>query len=64
MQKFEPGNHSESIILSTYLKEGFAVIFPFDLDAGYDLYAELKNWIRPARIELATFRFGAEHSIH
>lgn len=40
MQKFELGNHSESIILSAYLKEGFTVSIPFGSGARYDLLVD------------------------
>lgn len=40
MQKFELGNHSESIILGAYLKEGFIVSIPFGSGASYDLLVD------------------------
>ncbi len=40
MHKFELGNHSESIVLSAYLKEGFTVSVPFGSGASYDLLVD------------------------
>ena len=40
MQKFELGNHSESVVLSAYLKEGFTVSIPFGSGASYDLLVD------------------------
>ncbi len=40
MQKFELGNHSESIVLGAYLKTGFTVSIPFGSGASYDLLVD------------------------
>jgi hypothetical protein len=51
MQKFELGNHSESIILGAYLKEGFTVSIPFGSGASYDLLVDAGSNIYKVQVK-------------
>lgn len=52
MKKLELGNHSESVILSAYLKAGFIVSVPFGSGASYDLLVDTSSNI--FRIQVKT----------
>ena len=58
MQKFELGNHSESIILSAYLKEGFIVSIPFGSGASYDLLVDTGSNIYKIQVKTAWINKG------
>lgn len=58
MQKFELGNHSESIVLSAYLKEGFTVSIPFGSGASYDLLVDTKSNIYKIQVKTAWISKG------
>ena len=45
MKSFQLGNHSESIVLSAYLKAGFIVSVPFGSGASYDLLVDTNSHI-------------------
>lgn len=53
MQKFELGNHSESVVLSAYLKEGFIVSIPFGSGASYDLLVDTGSNICKIQVKTA-----------
>lgn len=40
MHKYQLGNKSESMVLSTYLDAGFTVSIPFGTGASYDLVVD------------------------
>jgi hypothetical protein len=58
MKKFELGNHSESIILSAYLKEGFTVSIPFGSGASYDLLVDTGSNIYKIQVKTAWISKG------
>ena len=53
MQKFELGNHSESIVLGAYLKEGFTVSIPIGSGASYDLLVDTGSNIYKIQVKTA-----------
>ena len=58
MQKFEPGNHRESIVLSAYLKESFTVSIPFGSGASYDLLVDTGSKIYKIQVKTAWISKG------
>jgi hypothetical protein len=58
MRKFELGNHSESIILGAYLKEGFTVSIPFGSGASYDLLVDTNSNIYKIQVKTAWISKG------
>ena len=58
MKKFELGNHSESIVLAAYLKEGFTVSIHFGSDASYDLLADTGSNIYKIQVKTAWISKG------
>ena len=58
MLKFEPGNHSESIVLAAYLKEGFTVSIPFGSGASYDLLVDTGSNIYKIQVKTAWISHG------
>jgi hypothetical protein len=40
MNKYEPENKSEAIVLSSYLRAGFTVSIPFGTGASYDFIVD------------------------
>ena len=58
MQKFELGNHSESIVLSAYLQEGFTVSIPFGSGASYDLLVDTGSNIYKIQVKTAWISKG------
>ena len=58
MQKFELGNHSESIVLGAYLKAGFTVSIPFGSGACYDLLVDNGHKIYKIQVKTAWINKG------
>jgi hypothetical protein len=58
MKKFELGNHSESIVLGAYLKEGFTVSIPFGSGASYDLLIDTGSNIYKIQVKTAWISKG------
>ena len=58
MRTFELGNHSESVILSAYLKQGFTVSIPFGSGASYDLIVDTGSNIFKIQVKTAWISKG------
>lgn len=58
MYKYEYGNLSESIVLSSYLREGFTVSLPYGSGASYDLVVDAGSRLLKIQVKTAWINKG------